>query len=123
MTLSDYELVITSCKRLEAILEKGFGASGRGLHEKVTSVQAELPEPLVRKLRFIATVRNKLVHDQDYQRLDDRDGYRRASKEAETQLAALLKPAATGWLGRKGVFVAAGVAALVAAMIFWFSGF
>ncbi len=69
--MSDLELAIRNCKKLEGILSK-MGASGRGLHEKVSSVESRLPEPLVRKLRFIATVRNKLVHDEACEELDDR---------------------------------------------------
>jgi hypothetical protein len=86
---NDYELAIRRTKELEALLEQGLGAAGKGLHEKVTSVEDRLPAPLVRKLRFVATVRNKLVHDADYQRLDDRDGFARACDEAEHELRAL----------------------------------
>ncbi len=112
--MGDYELVITNCKRLEGILEKRFGASGRGLHEKVTSVQAKLPEPLIRKLRYIATIRNQLVHEEDKHRIDDRAGFQRASKEAEKQLAALLRPTSAGRLGWKTALIALCVAALAA---------
>lgn len=55
--MSDIELVIKRCKRLESLLGKHFAADGRGLHEKVTSVEHALPNPLVKRLRFIATVR------------------------------------------------------------------
>lgn len=117
-TLGDYELVITNCKRLEGILEKRFGASGRGLHEKVTSVQARLPEPLIKKLRYIATIRNQLVHEEDKHKIDDKAGFQRASKEAEKQLTALLKPTSTGLFGWKAVLIALGVAALAAAFLY-----
>jgi hypothetical protein len=109
--VSDYELVITSCKRLEGLLEQGFGASGRGLHEKVSSVQSNLPEPLIKKLRYIATIRNRLVHDADYHALDDKPGFERASKEAERQLAAMLQPATSGKGGCMGVLAALCISA------------
>ena len=36
---NDYELVIRVSKQLEQLLETQFGASGRGLHEKVTTAR------------------------------------------------------------------------------------
>ena len=81
-------------KALESLLEQGLGATGKGLHEKVSSVQARLPQPLVKKLRFIATVRNKIVHEADYQKIDDRAGFTRACDEAEAALRAMLQPVA-----------------------------
>lgn len=90
--MSDIELAITRVKVLESLLEQALGATGKGLHEKVTSVQDRLSQPLVRKLRFAATVRNKIVHEADYQQMDDRAGFVRACDEAETELRAMLAP-------------------------------
>ena len=36
---NDYELVIRVSKQLELLLETSFGATGRGLHEKVTTAR------------------------------------------------------------------------------------
>lgn len=104
--MTDLELVIGRCKQLEALLEQGLRAKGRGLHEKVTSVERRLPVALVKKLRFVATVRNKLVHEPNYNRLDDRDGFVRACDAAEQQLQRTIKNAGKGCLG---VLLAAGV--------------
>ena len=113
--MTDVELAITRTKALEALLEAGLGAAGRGLHEKVTSVQEKLPPPLVRKLRFVATVRNKIVHEADYTALDDRDGFVRACDEAEAELRALTAPPRVINKGCLGVLVlAAGVVAAAA---------
>jgi hypothetical protein len=110
--MNDYELAITRTKELEALLEAGLGATGKGLHEKVTSVQDRLPAPLVKKLRFVATIRNKLVHDAGYQRLDDRDGFARACDEAKRELQALVAPPRVINKGCLGVAVVlAGLAA------------
>lgn len=87
--MNDYEFAIKQCKQLEALLADRFGATGRGLHEKVSSVEPRLPEPLVRRLRYIATVRNKLVHDTGTDRIEDRDDYRRACVTANAELRAL----------------------------------
>jgi hypothetical protein len=90
--MSDIELAITRVKALESLLEQALGATGKGLHEKVTSVQDKLSQPLVRKLRFAATVRNKIVHESDYKQIDDRDGFIRACDEAEAELKAMFAP-------------------------------
>lgn len=55
-------LAVEISRKLEGALES-IGATGKGLHEKVTSVEKQLPEALVVKLRFIASVRNKVVHE------------------------------------------------------------
>jgi hypothetical protein len=90
--MSDIELAISRVKVLEVLLEQALGATGKGLHEKVTSVQDRLAPPLVRKLRFVATIRNKIVHESDYTQIDDRAGFIRACDEAEAELRAMLAP-------------------------------
>src|SRR5215212_8436118 len=90
--MSDIELTITRVKALESLLEQVVGATGKGLHEKVTSVQSKLSPALVKKLRFVATVRNKIVHESDYKQIDDRDGFVRACDEAEAELRSMLAP-------------------------------
>lgn len=98
--MSDYELVIKGTKALEAQLEQ-LGASGRGLHEKVSSVEGKLPAPLVKRLRFVATVRNKLVHEDSYDALDDREGWVQACNACYAELQAMVAPPASksGCLG------------------------
>ncbi len=110
--MNDYELAIRRCKGLEALLERGFGAAGKGLHERVTSVEDRLPPPLVKRLRFVATVRNKLVHDAGYTALDDRDGFVRACDEAERGLKELLPKVVN-----KGCFGLVLVAAVAAGAV------
>jgi len=91
-----YELAIANCKKLEKMLEEGLGASGKGLHEKVSSVQDRLPAPLVKRLRYIASVRNKLIHESDSNRLDDPNGYKEACSRAEAELKSLISPQKSG---------------------------
>ena len=90
--MSDIELAISRTKALESLLEAALGATGKGLHEKVSSVQAKLPPPLVKKLRFVATIRNKIVHESDYQKMDDRPAFERVCDEAEGELRAMAAP-------------------------------
>jgi hypothetical protein len=87
--MSDIDLAVSSSKRLESLLETKFGASGRGLHEKVSSVERDLPHDLVRKIRLVATVRNKIVHESNYQNIDHRKEFIATCKQAERELKAL----------------------------------
>ncbi len=72
----DVKLVIVASKHLEAVLEKDFGGSGRGLHEKISSSSGEIPADVKRKLRKIATIRNKLIHELGYDAVDQPEQFR-----------------------------------------------
>lgn len=50
------QVVIRVSKELEYVLETHFLSTGKGLHEKITNAD-DLPEGLVRKMRFLATIR------------------------------------------------------------------
>jgi hypothetical protein len=113
--MSDIELVIKQSKRFESMLEKHFGATGRGLHEKVGSVERKLPDHLVRRLRFIATIRNKIVHDDGHDHIDDRRGFVDACAAAEADLRKLAGIRGISWKLRLQL---AGVAALLIAAIY-----
>jgi len=69
---SDLDRAVKASKSLEAALKKRHRATGKGLHELVSSVEPHLPADAVRDLRYIATIRNKLVHEDGYDRIDDR---------------------------------------------------
>lgn len=112
--MSDIELVISNSKKLEALLEKHFGANGRGLHEKVGSVEGKLPGSVVKRLRFIATIRNKIVHDEGYDRIDDRKGFVDACAAAHAELRKLAGVRSGGGAWRWMV----GAAMIVIAAIF-----
>jgi hypothetical protein len=64
--MSPTDIVVRYSKELEFILERDFGAQGKGLHQKVSSVEHLLPVRLVKTLRFLASVRNKVIHDYTY---------------------------------------------------------
>lgn len=83
--MSFIETAIGYSKRIETVLVNRYGATGKGLHEKVSSVASQLPVHIVRKSRHIASVRNKLVHEDGYV-LDDSNGF---TKSCEEVLAAL----------------------------------
>ena len=87
--MSDIDLAVSRSKRLEQLLEQKLGATGKGLHRKASSVEASLPPELLRELRLVATVRNKIVHENDYQKIQDRPGFIHACEDAERQLKAI----------------------------------
>lgn len=109
--MSDIDVAITYSKKLESLLEKKLGATGRGLHEKVSSVETRLSPDLIRKLRRVATVRNKIVHEADYQKIDHKDDFVRAAKEAEKELKAM------GGGSRKPLSLVAIIILIIAAIV------
>jgi len=96
--MSDIDLAIKRSKRIEQILRKEFKASGKGLHELLSSVERNLPRDLVRDIRLVATVRNKLVHDAEYTRIDDKQRFIAAADDAESGLRKLRPKASRGCL-------------------------
>ncbi len=84
---NDYELAIKSSKELEHLLDTEFDAHGKGLHEKISSVESSLSFELVRNMRYLATIRNKLVHEYDFDKIPDRpkfiEKFEWSSKELE----------------------------------------
>lgn len=83
---SDLERAVRASKRFEALLARRHHASGRGLHEKIDSARGDLDDETVRALRLIATVRNKIVHEEGYDRIDDRGRFKDACAHAERAL-------------------------------------
>lgn len=55
--------VVQMAQTLEYILAQRYYATGRGLHEKLTSVEDEVPESARKQIRFVATLRNKAAHE------------------------------------------------------------
>ena len=89
-SLSDIELVITTARRLETLLETHYAASGRGLHEKITSVETQLPPHVIHAGRYVTTMRNQVVHVDAFS-LPDRDWFVRCAQLFEDHFT----PAAT----------------------------
>lgn len=61
--MTPIEELIKIAQNMETALEEDYGADGKGLHEKASSVESQIPPDVMRKIRFIATIRNKAVHD------------------------------------------------------------
>ena len=65
--MSDIEIVIRQSRRIEGILEKQFGAIGKGLHVKLSSIESQVPQHIVKTTRWIATMRNSVVHEDGFE--------------------------------------------------------
>lgn len=84
---SSAELVLAASSLFEAKLVE-MGATGKGLHEYISSVGERLPASVVKRLRYIASVRNKVVHeDLDIPNIED---YRRACLTAAHELGIIV---------------------------------
>eukprot|EP01006_Ploeotia_vitrea_P052740 TRINITY_DN67722_c1_g4_i1.p2 TRINITY_DN67722_c1_g4~~TRINITY_DN67722_c1_g4_i1.p2 ORF type:complete len:116 (-),score=6.89 TRINITY_DN67722_c1_g4_i1:392-739(-) len=90
---NDFELAIRASKELEYVLESHFAATGRGLHDKISSAAAkgELPRELIAKMRFLATIRNKLIHERDFNTIPDRKAFVSNLNEAHEQLLQIVR--------------------------------
>lgn len=86
--MSQLEIVFGHSKKIEALLQSEFGAVGRGLHTKLDSVEQRLPAALVKKLRWIATVRNNLAHTEGFA-IEDIGEFSKSCDAAIAELKAI----------------------------------
>ncbi len=78
--------LIKSSSNIESMLENK-GAVGKGLHEKVSSVENMIPESSVKSIRFIASIRNQLVHEgPDTVTIEKKRDYLEACQRVERDL-------------------------------------
>jgi hypothetical protein len=77
--------IIKKTRRLETLLRLHYHAEGKGLHQLVSSCEERLPHDVIKKLRFIATVRNKTVHEDGFT-LDDARAFDKACRECLREL-------------------------------------
>jgi hypothetical protein len=90
--MSDIDSVIRYSKKLEKRLEQQYGANGRGLHEKASSVESQLTASTLKSLRWVATMRNKVVHEDDFQ-LDNLSEFERTCERLLSELGETTPPA------------------------------
>ncbi|ASK56779.1 DUF4145 domain-containing protein [Vibrio cholerae] len=83
--MSEIEQVVLRTRKLETLLREQYHAEGKGLHQLITSCEERLPHDVIKKLRYVATIRNKVVHEDDY-RLDDRKAFLAVCQECEDGL-------------------------------------
>lgn len=105
---SSFERLNEIVQETERLLTRRYKAQGRGLHDKLTSVAKRIPENAQRKIRFIATIRNKAAHESLL--VADEN-----IEKVEEAFAALLPILDRGASRRKIAFWFAAVGALLAA--------
>ncbi|MFC3679090.1 hypothetical protein [Bacterioplanoides pacificum] len=87
--MSIIEQVINHTKKAEHILETHFKAEGRGMHEKLSHAERYIPAPLLKKLRYVATIRNKMMHEHDFE-LSEPEIFLDTARKAVAQLEELV---------------------------------
>ncbi|WP_413113083.1 DUF4145 domain-containing protein [Thaumasiovibrio sp. DFM-14] len=83
--MAEIDGVIKRSRRIESLLRQHYHAEGKGLHQLISSCEERLPHELIPKLRYIATMRNKVVHEDGY-RLSNRGDFIRTCKLCEKML-------------------------------------
>lgn len=82
---SSYEIVIKKAKAIESILKNKFSAPGRGLGERIRSIEYSLPAALVKDIKKIANIRNRVAHEDGFI-LDDVQKFITMCDKAVTKL-------------------------------------
>ncbi|OOF09282.1 MULTISPECIES: DUF4145 domain-containing protein [Salinivibrio] len=83
--MDEVAVVIKHSRRLESLLRQHYHADGKGLHQLVDSCQKRLPNDVIGKLRFVATIRNKVVHEEGFE-VDDLRQFVSVCKACEAEL-------------------------------------
>ncbi|MGD8174034.1 DUF4145 domain-containing protein [Vibrio sp. TRT 21S02] len=83
--MSDMEKVVARTRKIERLLREQYHAEGTGLHQLITSCEERLPHDVIEKLRYIATVRNKAAHEEEFA-LDDSQAFLSVCDECEKEL-------------------------------------
>lgn len=86
-----FDAVLHVTKSLEAMLGSRLDARGKGLHEKLTSVEAHFPPWVQTRIRYYATMRNRLMHEEGFRTFADLKIHdpNRFTEEAENFMAQL----------------------------------
>lgn len=89
---NDYELAIRASKKLEALLKQHFNAQGKGLHELISSIEKKnyFSDHTIRTMRRLATIRNKLIHDDNYNKIEDKAKFIEDFKIAKREIENLV---------------------------------
>jgi len=86
--MSNLDIVFGYTTKIETFLETEFNAEGRGLHTKLNSIEYLLPIALIKKIRWIATMRNNMAHTEGFE-LDNLEGFKATCESVLAELKAL----------------------------------
>jgi hypothetical protein len=81
---ADRGFAVRIAARIEQLLVKEWGATGRGLHEKFDSIGRRLPSNIIHAGRYVASVRNAVIHENAA--FEDRERFVRYAKKVEDYL-------------------------------------
>jgi len=87
---TDIEVVVLKAKQIEHRLTHAFGAHGRGLHEQITSVAQHFSAADLHHFRYVATIRNRMTHDLDYNHVENLERFLHACAAIEQAIDAIL---------------------------------
>lgn len=91
--VEDESLMICISREIEGRMALWFDANGRGLNEKldwiINEAKISVPEPIVKKIRFIASVRNQVVHDPESKSIPERKSLFDAANEVIDSLQSI----------------------------------
>ena len=88
--MSKLDIVFGYTKKIEKFLETGFKAEGRGLHTKINSIEYLLPIALIKKVRWIATIRNNMAHTEGFE-FDNIDDFKSTCEAVLSELEVISK--------------------------------
>ncbi|MBD1576442.1 MULTISPECIES: DUF4145 domain-containing protein [Vibrio] len=83
--MSDIEKITSRRQRLEQLLRDQYYAEGQGLDDLINSCEQRLPQAVVKKMRLIAEIAQKLSDDVDY-KVPDWAELDRMCRECEKEL-------------------------------------
>ena len=114
--MSDIDLVVKQSRKIEALLKAHYHAEGKGLHQLITSCEERLPHEVLGKLRFIATMRNKVVHEDGY-KLEDKSTFKATCNE----MTDILTPRASRFLWKLvgGIVLISTLLSIAMYLIHW----
>jgi hypothetical protein len=73
--------IIYFSREIETILRTKFQAKGKGLHTYIDSIENKIEIQLVKDLRYIATIRNKSMHESSF-KVDNFSRYKRVAEQS-----------------------------------------
>lgn len=109
--MSDIKHVLDACKNIEHLLETQWGGHGSGLHKKMDNATYRVPKPLVATIRWLATLRNKAVHEKDFE-IPNIGQYLAVARRVERELQEALPAAIRAHRRLKGLQIALTVTVL-----------
>lgn len=100
--MGQIEDVISLTREIESLLEQ-LGASGKGLHQKISSIENRFDRDTIKQLRWVATLRNKIVHEHGF-KIDNMSDYKSTAKSLIKKLKQMKKSKK-----KEGCFIATAV--------------